>query len=57
MKKVQGKQHNAKRARGMMCHYVIKNKLTQPEQLKGFDYDKYIFNEDLSDEKNFIFTR
>jgi len=48
---------SAKKARGMMCHYVIKNKLTKPEQLKGFDYDNYIFNEDLSDEKNFIFTR
>lgn len=48
---------SAKKARGMMCHYVIKNKLTKPEQLKGFNYDNYVYNEELSDETNIIFTR
>ena len=47
----------AKKARGMMCHYIIKNKITKPEYLKGFDYDGYVFNEDLSSEKELIFTR
>jgi len=47
----------AKKARGMMCHYIIKNKITKPEHLKGFDYDNYVFNEDLSTEKELIFTR
>jgi cytoplasmic iron level regulating protein YaaA (DUF328/UPF0246 family) len=47
----------AKKARGMMANYVIKNKISKPEELKGFDYDGYYFNEDLSSEKNFIFTR
>lgn len=47
----------AKKARGMMCHYAIKNKLTDPEHLKGFDYDNYVYNEDLSSEKELIFTR
>lgn len=47
----------AKKARGMMCHYIIKNKITDPEHLKGFDYDNYVFNEDLSTEKELIFTR
>jgi len=47
----------AKKARGMMCHYIIKNKITDPEYLKGFDYDNYVFNEDLSTEKELIFTR
>lgn len=48
---------NAKKARGMMCHYVIKNKLTKPEELVGFNYDNYVYNESLSDERNIIFTR
>ncbi len=47
----------AKKARGMMCHYIIKNKITNPEHLKGFDYDNYVYNEDLSTEKELIFTR
>lgn len=47
----------AKKARGMMCHYIVKNKLTDPEDLKGFDYDQYSFNHELSDETNFVFTR
>ena len=48
---------SAKKARGMMCNYVIKNKLTEPEHLKGFDYEGYVFNEDLSSDREFIFTR
>ena len=47
----------AKKARGMMANYIIKNKLSKPEELKGFDYEGYYFNEDLSDDKTFIFTR
>lgn len=47
----------AKKARGMMCHYIIKNKLTEPEHLIGFDYDGYVYNEKLSSERDLIFTR
>lgn len=47
----------AKKARGMMANYIIKNKLSKPEELKGFDYEGYYFNEDLSDDKTLIFTR
>jgi cytoplasmic iron level regulating protein YaaA (DUF328/UPF0246 family) len=47
----------AKKARGMMCNFVIKNGLTNPNDLKAFDYDGYYFNNDLSSEKEFIFTR
>ena len=47
----------AKKARGMMCHYIIKNKITNPKHLVGFDYDNYVFNDDLSSEREFVFTR
>ncbi len=48
---------SAKKARGMMCHYAIKNKITDPELLKGFDYENYTYNERLSTELDWMFTR
>lgn len=48
---------HAKRARGLMCRYIIKNKLSDIEDLKGFDYENYSFNYSLSSEKEFVFTR
>lgn len=47
----------AKKARGMMCRYAIKNGLTKPEQLKSFDLDGYAFNEGLSSAHEYVFTR
>lgn len=48
---------NAKKARGMMSRYIVKNKITHPEDLKSFSEDGYFFNPDLSSEKNWIFTK
>ncbi len=48
---------NAKKARGMMMHYIIKNKIEDPDLLKGFDYDGYVFNEELSSDNDFIFIK
>ncbi len=48
---------SAKKARGFMAQYIIKNKLTDPEDMKSFDMENYKFNPKLSSEKNFIFTR
>jgi cytoplasmic iron level regulating protein YaaA (DUF328/UPF0246 family) len=47
----------AKRARGMMCNYVVKNSLENPEKMKGFDMNDYQFNEELSSERHYVFTR
>jgi cytoplasmic iron level regulating protein YaaA (DUF328/UPF0246 family) len=47
----------AKVARGMMSHYVIKNKLKKVEDLKGFDYEDYNFEEKLSSENELFFVR
>lgn len=48
---------SAKKARGMMCHYMIKNRIAEPEHLKGFDYENYTFNDRLSTEMDWTFTR
>jgi hypothetical protein len=46
----------AKRARGMMCDYIIKNKITNPEQLKQFSDGGYTFRPTLSEPDSWIFT-
>ena len=47
----------AKRARGLMTRYAVLNRLTEPEGLKGFDYDGYAFEPSVSDEKSWVFRR
>lgn len=48
---------NAKKARGLMCRYIIQNKLTNVEDLKGFDSEGYYYSEEHSDENNLTFLR
>jgi hypothetical protein len=47
----------AKKARGMMSNYIIKNKIAHAEDLKGFDYEGYRFNQELSTSDKPVFTR
>ncbi|MCW9733362.1 peroxide stress protein YaaA [Avibacterium sp. 20-15] len=47
----------AKKARGLMCRYLIQNRLTQVEQLKAFDLAGYWFDATSSTEKEFVFKR
>ena len=47
----------AKKARGLMSRYLIKNRIDQPEDLKSFDLDDYRYNEKLSTENSWVFTR
>lgn len=47
----------AKRARGLMTRYIVKNRITEVEHLKHFDYEGYMFNPELSSEKKLIFVR
>ena len=49
--------YNAKRSRGWMVRYVVKNRLTEAEQLKSFDWEGYEFKLDLSDDTNWYFVR
>ncbi len=47
----------AKKARGLMSAYIIKNRLTQVQDIVGFDYDGYAYSESLSDGASWVFTR
>ncbi|HKK87683.1 MAG TPA: peroxide stress protein YaaA [Saprospiraceae bacterium] len=48
---------NAKMARGKFTRFVLENEIDQVENLKAFDVDDYSFNEELSSEKELVFTR
>lgn len=47
----------AKRARGMMADYIIRNRIERPDDIKKFKLAGYKFNKDLSDEKQWTFER
>ncbi|MEZ4990417.1 MAG: peroxide stress protein YaaA [Saprospiraceae bacterium] len=47
----------AKNARGAMANFIIKHRITDPEHLKGFDGNGYVFDADQSDENNLVFIR
>ncbi|OOF60167.1 peroxide stress protein YaaA [Rodentibacter myodis] len=47
----------AKKARGLMCRYIIQNRLTQVEQLKDFDLGGYWFDSVSSSSKELVFKR
>lgn len=47
----------AKKARGLMCRYAILNRITDANDLKGFDLEGYYFSEDQSDNNNWVFLR
>jgi len=47
----------AKKARGLMARYIVKNNISNPEELKSFNIDGYRFDENLSSENDWVFTR
>lgn len=47
----------AKKARGMMSAYIIRNRITDSEDLKNFTEEGYMFDENLSSSKEMVFTR
>lgn len=47
----------AKKARGMMARYILKNKIEDPQDLISFDLDGYKYNKKLSTEHEPVFTR
>jgi len=47
----------AKKARGLMSRYMIKSRIDKAEDLKSFDLDGYRYNNKLSTDINWVFTR
>ena len=47
----------AKKARGLMSRYIVRNRLLDPEDIKGFDLEGYRYNAELSETDRPVFTR
>jgi uncharacterized protein len=47
----------AKRARGLMVQYMVKNRIENPQDLKAFSLEDYRFQQDMSDDTTWVFTR
>ena len=47
----------AKKARGAMARHIIQNRLTQSDDLKGFDSGGYSYQPDQSDAHKWVFLR
>lgn len=48
---------NAKKARGTMARFIIRERIEDLEDLKGFNLDGYAFSEELSSEQELFFTK
>jgi cytoplasmic iron level regulating protein YaaA (DUF328/UPF0246 family) len=48
---------SAKRARGMMARFAIDQRITDPQDLKAFDRDRYRFDAGASDDRMWFFRR
>ena len=47
----------AKKARGLMSRFMIKNQIDTPELLQTFDAEGYLYNPDMSTDVKWTFTR
>jgi len=46
-----------KKARGLMASFIIKNRLSDPEEIKLFAEERYSFIEQYSDDQRWVFAR
>lgn len=49
--------YNGKRARGLMTRFVIDKQITNPEELKLFDYEGYSYMDEMSDRDKWVFVK
>ncbi|MEX2443914.1 MAG: peroxide stress protein YaaA [Alkalispirochaeta sp.] len=47
----------AKQQRGRMARYIVRKRITDPEDLKTYEDDGYRFRSDLSDDRYWTFRR
>jgi len=48
---------SAKKARGLMGRYIIDHRISDPEQIKNFDLEDYVYNPALSSGNSWVFSR
>lgn len=47
----------AKKARGLLSRYIIENRLSDPNDIRAFDWDGYAFNSRQSSDEQWVFSR
>lgn len=47
----------AKKARGLMAKYQLKNEISTIDEIKAFNENGYYFNQDMSNDTNLVFVR
>lgn len=47
----------SKKARGLMTRFIVDNQIDSIDEIKSFNYDRYLFHEELSNERDFVFSR
>ena len=47
----------SKKARGLMTRFIVDNQIDTIEDIKSFDYDGYVFHDELSNDKDFVYSR
>lgn len=47
----------AKMCRGQMSRFIIKNRITNPEELKAFTWEGFSYNESMSDTNHWVFLQ
>ena len=47
----------AKKARGAMASFIVKNRINRPEDIKEFNADGYRYDPDLTNSQQWVFTR
>ncbi|WP_456083646.1 YaaA family protein [Leptotrichia sp.] len=48
---------NSKKMRGFTLNYIVKNRITNINNLKDITLNEYIFNKDMSSEKKFVYVK
>lgn len=48
---------NSKKMRGFTLNYIVKNRITNINNLKDIALNEYVFNKDMSSEKKFVYVK
>ena len=48
---------NSKKMRGFTLNYIVKNRITNINNLKDIALNEYVFNKDMSSKKKFVYVK